>query len=83
MSLQDFETNLICHSCKVALVRVPQAVYPIAETKPDDAIICPSCGALGVYKEVSEEGGGLNPGVLTKEERAKIIEKLRITPDSL
>ena len=82
MAIDDFLINLTCKDCRVGLVRVPQSVFPIPEAEPDAAIICPQCGAFGVYKQVVEQGAGLRSDVLTEERLADIVEKLRLAPYS-
>jgi RNase P subunit RPR2 len=81
MTIDDFRTNIICNKCHIPLVRVPQSVVPIPEAEPDAAIICPKCGAFGVYKEVMEQDAGLRSDVLTQERLADIVEKLRVSPN--
>ena len=81
MAFQNFVTGMTCNQCKIALVRVPQTLFPIAETKPDTSIVCTECGAVGWYEEVVK-GAGLRTGILTLDQCNDLIEKLRVAPQS-
>jgi RNase P subunit RPR2 len=77
MAFMDFLTRMTCSTCKTELVRVPQALFPIAETKPDTSIVCVDCGALGRYEEVVKGAGLIR--VLTKDQCDNLVAKLRVS----
>ena len=83
MVVQHFLTDITCNTCGMAFLRVPQAIYRIAETEPDASIVCTVCRAVGRYEEVIKQGAGLRGNVLTEEQCAEIIEKLRVAPSGL
>jgi hypothetical protein len=77
MASRNFVTQMSCSNCKTALVRVPQALFPIPETEPDTAIVCIDCGAVGRFEEVVK-GAGLTPRVLTPDQCSDLVKKLGI-----
>ena len=77
MANSNLVTQMTCASCKIPLVRVPQALFPISETEPDTSIVCTGCGAVGRYEEVVK-GAGLTPGVLIPDQCSDLIKKLGI-----
>jgi RNase P subunit RPR2 len=78
MAFMDFLTKMTCSTCKTELVRVPQTLFPIAQTKPDTSIVCVDCGALGRYEEVVKGAGMIR--ILTKDQCADLIAKLGVSP---
>ena len=80
MSIEDFYTGLTCADDKANLLRVPQALYRIAQTEPNTSIVCTHCGAVGWHEQVIKQGAGLINGLLTQEQCVEVIKKLSVAP---
>jgi len=57
-----------CSKCGEPLLR-------IAESETNDRVYCPDCLLSGGYKEVIEEGGGLDNGMAISDELRDFIQK--------
>ena len=49
MSILDFlaRPKTDCLQCEWPVARVPQSIFPIAETHPDDFLVCLTCRGVG------------------------------------